>query len=330
MEYGLDHMDDLIGKVLTGEASGPERLELDQWQKENAENQKYFEQVKTVFNKSASPQVLLQFNTDEAWLRVKSKLNNENSTITLKPKFWPPLRIAAGIIILITAGIFGYQWFNQPVQTLTVVSDSAPVQDTLPDGSTAFLNKKSSISYQYNPREKTRKVILKGEGFFEVKHETEKPFVIEANETLVRDLGTAFNVNAYPDKDSIEVIVQSGEVQFYTLNDEGITLKAGETGVYSKSKKIFIKALKTDSNELAYRTRVFNFNSVNLSNVIMQINKVYGSNIKLGNQKLSECKLTAGFNNESIETIVDIIVETLGLTVERTGGEIILNGSGCQ
>jgi transmembrane sensor len=65
-------------------------------------------------------------------------------------------------------------------------------------------------------REKDRKVKLSGEAFFSVKHEEEKPFVIEAEDVLVRDIGTEFNLKAYPDKDTIEIIVTQGEVQFYT------------------------------------------------------------------------------------------------------------------
>ncbi|MEJ0055138.1 MAG: FecR domain-containing protein [Bacteroidota bacterium] len=89
------------------------------------------------------------------------------------------LRIAAGIVLLLGIGIFGYQWLNKPTQILEAVSDTTTLENTLPDGSVAFLNKKSSLSYEYIPFKKERKVKLKGEGFFEVRHEKEKQFVIE-------------------------------------------------------------------------------------------------------------------------------------------------------
>jgi transmembrane sensor len=40
---------------------------------------------------------------------------------------------------------------------------------------------------------------------------------------LVRDIGTEFNLKAYPEKDTIEILVTEGEVQFYTLYDSGLT-----------------------------------------------------------------------------------------------------------
>ena len=200
----------------------------------------------------------------------------------------------------------------------------------MPDGTTAFLNKKSSIVYEYSPRQKTRKVKLKGEGFFEVKHEEEKPFVIEVEEVRVRDIGTAFNVRAYPESDTVEVIVKTGEVQIYTAKNTGLDLKAGETGIYSKRLREFYRLEKIDTNALSYKTGVFSFNNTDLKSVIEKINAVYGSKIKLGNQGLAACRLTVSFHNDTLDTVVDVIAETLKLTMTRKGKEIVLNGPGCN
>ena len=204
-------------------------------------------------------------------------------------------------------------------------------QDTLPDGTTAFLNKKSSITYKFDKKTGTRKVALSGEGFFEVKHEEEKPFVIETEDAIVRDLGTAFNVKAYPDQDTIEVVVKEGLVQFYTKDDPGLNLFAGETGIYSKRLKSFTKLQRADTNVFAYKTGVFAFHAVDLRSVIERVNEVYDARITLGSDKIADCRLTVSFTNEELETIVDIIAETLALQVERKDKkEIILTGAGCR
>ncbi len=168
---------------------------------------------------------------------------------------------------------------------------------------------------------------LKGEGFFDVKHQEEKPFVIETDEALVRDIGTSFNVKSYPDKDTIEVVVKTGIVQFYTLNDPGLMINEGETGIYSKRAKTFTKLAKADTNVLAYKTRIFSFHATDLQSVIGQINEVYDSHIVLANAEIANCQLTATFRNEELETVVEVIAETLALSVERNDkSEIILNG----
>jgi len=320
MATSFDHMDDLIGKVLAGEASVEELREVEQWRLADSQNQKYYDQVRAIFGKAAATPVQVQFDTDQAWQRVRAKIGKETRVVPLMPSRannWPVLRLAAGVIILLAAGIFAGRWLFAPTESLAVVSTNKTVQDTLPDGSTAFLNKRSSIDYEYNPREKTRKVKLKGEGYFDVKHEETKPFVIETEGVFVRDLGTTFNVKSYPDKDTVEVIVQSGEVQFYTLHDDGLNLKAGETGIYTKRGKIFTKIARADTNALAYKTGVFSFHSTDLRSVIDRINEVYESNITLTDAQLGNCRLTATFTNESIDTVVEVIAETMGLQVEK-------------
>jgi transmembrane sensor len=243
-------------------------------------------------------------------------------------------RIAAGIIIVAAAGIWTYQWLQQPLSpTLELVTSATTAQDTLPDGSTAFLNKKSSISYKFDKSTNTRTVALKGEGFFEVKHEVERPFVIEADEALVRDLGTSFNVKAYPGEDTVEVVVKEGVVQFYTASNPGINVNAGETGIYSKRNKSFTKIHRADTNVFAYKTGVFAFHATDLRSVIERVNEVYDARISLGNDRIGDCRLTVNFTNEQLETIVDVIAETLALQVEKKDvakKEIVLTGPGCQ
>ncbi|HEY5823487.1 MAG TPA: FecR domain-containing protein [Cyclobacteriaceae bacterium] len=329
----MNDIDDLIGKVLAGEASAEEKIQLQNWIRERAENQKYFDQIKTIFERASANQVQLQFDADAAWRRVKGKLSSQKQAKQIwfkTPPFQRTLRIAAGLILILTGGLATYRWYAQPIETFAVVSDAVVVSDTLPDGSAAFLNKKSSLSYEYNPREKKRRVKLTGESFFEVKHEEEKPFIIEAEEVLVQDLGTAFNVKAYPNSDTVEVIVKSGEVQIYTLKNSGLHLGAGETGIYSKRSREFSKRIKADTNALAYKTGVFSFNNTDLGSMIDKINEVYDAHIRLGNEKLAKCHITVNFNNEKLDTVIEVIAETLNLTVTKKDKEILLDGAGCQ
>lgn len=334
MAIEFNDIDDLIGKVLSGEATHEEILEVGNWRKASQENEKYYLDMEVIFSRASANSVKMDFDTDAAWRKLKSKLGKNGAKVVVmvdtKPSSWSALRIAASIVLIVTAGIFTWRWFNQPIETVAVVSENTVVEDVLPDGSTAVLNKRSSITYEYNPKEKIRKVKLKGEGYFAVKHEEEKPFVIETDETLVRDIGTAFNIKSYPDKDTVEVVVQEGVVQFYTLSDPGLTINAGETGIYSKRSKFFTKLAKADTNVLAYKTRVFNFNATDLRTAINQINEVYDSHILLGNTEIGNCQLTVTFRDNKVDEMVDIIAETLGVTVERNDrNEIILNGK-CQ
>jgi transmembrane sensor len=202
-------MDDLIGKVLAGEATVHEQESVSLWRRQSEENEKYFRQLKEIFENASAATVQVEFDTDAAWNKVKSQLNKSNDNVIPinRTPYFSPLRIAATIFLVVALSTVIYLKTAPPVQTLAVESEKTTRQDTLPDGSTAYLNKKTELQYEYNPREKTRKVKLSGEAYFSVKHEEEKPFIIEADEILVRDIGTEFNLKAYPDKDTIEIVL---------------------------------------------------------------------------------------------------------------------------
>ena len=331
MEQFENDIDELIGKVLAGEATTAERDQVELWCNRHADNRRYFDQTKAIFDNASTFQVQESFDSDAAWQRVRKQLNRGGAPATKTVQLWPALRIAAGLALLVAVGYWVFRPTQQPPVVTEVIADKTTAKDTLPDGTTAFLNKKSSMTFAIDKKTGTRKVALKGEGFFEVKHEEEKPFVIEAQETIVRDLGTAFNIKAYPGQDTVEVVVQSGVVQFYTASDPGINLKAGETGLYSKRTKSFTRLMRADTNVFAYKTGVFAFHSTDLRSVVDRINEVYDSQIVLGNEKIADCRLTVNFNNENLDTIVEVIAETLSLEIERKNQkEIVLKGAGCQ
>jgi len=328
----LNDMDDLIGKVLAGEATALEQESVLLWRKQSEANEKYFNQFRNIFERAGSAAMQIEFDTDAAWNKVKSKISKNNSKVVSinRTNFFSPLRIAAGIILLLGVGSVFYLLTAPPIQTLAVLSEKTTRQDTLPDGSTAFLNKKTELEFEYNPREKTRKVKLKGEAYFTVKHEEKKPFIIEADEILVRDIGTEFNLKAYPDKDTIEIIVTQGEVQFYTRSDSGLNLKAGEKAIYSKRTKEFYRIEKQDNNTLAYKTKVFSFNNTDLLSVVILLNEVYNSKISLASESLYNCRLTANFKEDNPEIIAEVIAETMGLELTKKEDQLILSGKGCE
>lgn len=324
-------MDELIGKYLAGEVNSSEESEVDAWMNEHPENRKYFDQLKIIFESAASIQEWQQFDTDAAWNKVKSKLKGSGpKTISINRT---PLsfyfRIAAGIVLVLSIGYIIYNAFDQPIQTAAIQAVEATVQDTLPDGSSAFLNKGTTLAYEFDPKKKVRSIKLEGEAFFDVKHKEEEPFIIASEEVIIEDVGTTFNVKAYPERQTVEVFVETGEVAFYTTFDPGLKLTAGETGIYDKQSRSFARITQADTNVLAYKTRIFNFYNADLGTVVENLNEVYETKIQLRGA-LKSCRLNVTFKNEPIESIAEIIAETLNLKMTVTEKEILLEGPGCE
>jgi transmembrane sensor len=190
------------------------------------------------------------------------------------------------------------------------------------------LNKETNIVYTFDKKKNTHVVNLKGEAYFSIKHNDEKKFIVKADEVYIRDIGTSFNVNAYPESNTIEVVVEEGEVMFYTDSDSGIYLKANGKGIYDKITKKFTIA-EPEPNAVAYKTKFFIFSDTDLATVIQTLNEVYASQIAIPDH-LRKCRLTATFNNENTEEIANVIAETLGLRVKQSGTVFSLEGTGCE
>lgn len=327
-------MDELIALYLAGEANAEEQKELENWRGSAAENEHYFQQVQTIFNTSPKAHSLHEFNTDKAWRKVQQKINAPQKTsakiisIFRQSEF---LKVAAGFLLLLgfTYALNLYYKSNNN-QEIAFASEKKVLEKTLQDGSVIHLNKKSQLSYSSDFNKKNRIVKLKGEAFFDVKHDASKPFTVQMEEVSIEDVGTSFNVKAYPDMAIIEVAVLSGEVKFYSSANSGIAVKAGEMAQYDKAKKEFSRSALHDKNLAAYRDKIFVFENTELHTVVSMLNDVYQCNIQFSNPKLSKCQLTVTFENESLDRIVEVIAATFNLKVSNTTNAILLEGEGCE
>lgn len=329
MDTRPEHIDELIASYLAGEASPEERATVERWREENEEHRKYFRHLELIFGKAASVRETLPFDTDEAWRKVSENLKLKK-TRHIRPwsSGYPFLRIAAGVIFLLAAGLFAYRFLaGDTVRRVEVLAGRETLSDTLPDGSAVFLNRQTKIEYSFDEKQDIHVAKLSGEAYFDIHHENEKGLIVEAGETFIKDVGTSFNVRAYPEHNTIEVIVDEGEVVFYTKNDPGIHLGANGKGIYDRTTGKFAIA-SPEPNATAYKTRSFTFSNNTLAAVVRTLNGVYETDLKI-EKNLEECRLTVSFNEESMEEIAHVIAETLGLSVEEESDGIWLRGAGC-
>jgi transmembrane sensor len=151
-------------------------------------------------------------------------------------RLWPLsaarwLRIAASVLVVVGIGL-GYRLFrsstNQnpsvyhqllskaPALLLEKVNPSnQPLTIVLSDGSAITLEKASRISYPKTFSGDFREVYLSGEAFFEVAHNPKQPFLVYANETVTKVLGTSFRIRAFESDQEVKVAVKTGKVSVY-------------------------------------------------------------------------------------------------------------------
>ena len=93
-------------------------------------------------------------------------------------------------------------------------------QLVLSDGTRVWLNAESEIDYPIEFLGDKREVFLKGEAYFEVAPDPEKPFIVKTTSMQTRVLGTSFNINAYENEPNVYTTLLTGKVEVM-LNKRG-------------------------------------------------------------------------------------------------------------
>lgn len=326
------HIDYLIARSLSGEASPEERSIVEQWCKESAENARYFDGMQQLFERAASLETDPQFDVDAAWLKIAPQIR-QSKRIKMQPKRWQPWVAAAASVAILIGVWLGLEYrssVRQDRQPMVIAATATTQTTQLPDSSKVEIEPNSKILYAKGFGKTNRDVTLVGNATFEVKHQTGPAFTVKASGTFIRDIGTAFRVETTKDTTIVEVYVKTGSVVFYTDNNRGIILKQGETGVYNKKTKEFTKIEAEKEEAPPAVVRAFNFQGTSLNEVVTLLSKAYNVTITLGNPKLGSCTINVRFENENIDTILSIIAETLNLKVEKRGKSYVLTGEECS
>ena len=108
---------------------------------------------------------------------------------------------------------------------------------TLADGTTVWVNGKSTLTFPSHFSSRTRTVELDGEAYFDVRKNPEKQFIVStAHQSAIKVLGTKFNVKAYKEADEVITTLVEGKVNFEFNNasqqPQYIVMAPGQKLVY--------------------------------------------------------------------------------------------------
>lgn len=155
----------------------------------------------------------------EEGIRQKISAAEKGDTVSMfkKRHLWIT-GIAVAASLLLFFNIFMFQ--NSPVHHTrdSVLSGLTREKENrlirLPDGSSVIISAGSKLNYpsSFDGLAK-REVYLDGQAYFDIKHNSAKPFVIYTGKLKTTVLGTAFNISAWSNSDDITVTVTRGKVK---------------------------------------------------------------------------------------------------------------------
>lgn len=318
----------LLVQYLRDELSFEAKAEIELWLAESNENLQTFERVKKFWEASASLKHWMTTNAETEWqaFRENMDLNRRYKKVYLSGPRIISILAAAAIALLVTImvfpGIRGQQVYLSENQVRTI---------DLEDGTMVMLNKYSSLTVDRKFGTTARKVQLQGEAFFEVSPDKQKPFYIKTTDAYIRVVGTSFNVAAYSKTHLTEVTVRSGVVEVKNkARTKTVMLQEGHKALVN-SHTDTINAVRADNfNELAWRTHKLTFRNTPLERVCRQLTRTYSQRVIIGNEQLKNCRISVTFENQTLESALNVISETLAVRVDKRGNEYHLTGNGCQ
>lgn len=148
----------------------------------------------------------------------------------------------------------------------------------LPDGTLVFLNASSSLTYPSSFEGKGQRIVqLKGEGYFEVAKDAEKPFIVQTDDETVRVLGTKFLVSNYQEEALSKTTLLEGAVVLEGEKDK-VFLKPNEQAVWAKGKLVNVHQVNA-LEEMAWINGEFVFDNMTLADILSKLSRWYDVDI---------------------------------------------------
>src|SRR5882762_11264985 len=319
----------LLERFLAGETSARDAEVVREWLAEDAAHAQLLADlrlIKHVANDTPPPT-----SVDAAWTQAVKTLGVGRKTRVLRRSLMVALASAAVLIAVIGGGRVlrrapkWKEYATAPAQRMVI---------RLQDGTQVTIAPKSRVRYTADFGRAHRDLYLDGEAYFQVAPDSQRPLRVHTAASLTEDLGTAFVVRAYADQVATEVVVAEGRVALSRADTTAVphspalVLEARDLGRLEPRGVAAVRRGVDVGRYLAWTRGVLAFEGTPLGDVVRTLGRWYNVEIRLADSALATRRLTATFQNESIDQVLKRIGLTFGLRVERAEGSVFLLRNG--
>jgi len=341
----------LVSLQLSGEATPEELEELNSLLQQHPEKHLQVEIVRNMWKKEATAHEMVRDNSYDRHLQRLSNHLSEpvlqfepaaagEETIVSRPRrIMRRLLIGGSIAASLLIAFLLYKGDNQWERPVTEQAAGNTVSTTpgskshitLPDGTHVWINADSRITYDQHFTGKYREVHLTGEAYFDVAHDSARPFIIHTRSVDVRVLGTAFNVRSYPDEKTTETALIRGSVEVTLHNnpDKKIILKPNEKLVVNNSmlddsvqqvsngwdnepmltlsKVRYARADSSTSVEVMWVKNKLAFENETFERMVHELERWYNVRFQINNEKVKWLRFYGVFENKSLDEVLQAL-----------------------
>lgn len=298
--------------------------EIREWLGDSDENKKVYQDLLNIWQVTGSFPERFSPNRPKAWLNVQQHIHSQKNKYFLYRRIG---QIAAAIIIVFMSIWTGAELDNwkQKKQYTEVFSPAGQkTRITLPDSSIVLLNGNSQIRYSRNFNDGNRNVELKGEGYFEVRKDLSRQFMVRTSELDVKVFGTSFNVKAYENDQTVEVGLKSGRIGIDRNEKEIAQLTPGQVATFDREgQKLDVEKFNVDLVS-AWTGDEMVFEEDSLEEIIKYIERWYGVDIKVSPELLDGELLTFKVKTESLNEMLKLINLLKPIKYSIDGKQVII------
>ncbi len=238
------------------------------------------------------------------------------------------VKIAAGAAVIAASGVIGSLWLHaapQPNDAVYATALGERKTIALTDGSEIELNTNTAIRFH---SEKTKKTValLKGEAYFQIKHDPKRLFIIEADGHRITDIGTKFRVRR--DDARLEVALLEGEVRFDSADArvKPLSLKPGDMVVATAHSAAVMQQPKRDiADALGWRTGMIVFKHTTLAEAASEFNRYNAQKVVIADAASARLTINGTFQTNDVTAFADAAHAVFGLHINIRNGETVIS-----
>ena len=321
-----------VAKLDGDDLTEQERQQLKEWLHADPKNQMALaEQMQQWFDMDVLSELTrLELNRDSysfvGWLKKQLEL-------VRTPRF-----LVTSLAVLLLAVVLNVVVVDQYINSssnieLAIVTEIGERKsESLPDGSIVHVNTTSSAQVTYTRN--SRSVVLEsGEAFFDVAHDSERPFVVYAANTSIKAIGTAFAV--HNDNDSISVSVTEGSVEFTSagssriiaadkeLSNQSVAAN-GNVAIYADDQtSINTQPVDEITRRLSWQDGMLEFRGESLEYVVHQLSRYTDAQIVIMDEDIKDERLGGYFKIGDIDGLASTLALGFNLHVDVVSDELI-------
>lgn len=323
MNKGIDELlsDSRFIKYILNPIQGDDKY-WESWINANDENQQLFNEASSLIKDLYEPLTPDEFQTQAIDFKRKIDISDaEKSDIVRlydqrRPSGQPWLKIAATIIFIATIGMVA-AWYINFTANQENLADSSSIKlikkevgrgqkltVTFQDGTQVKLNSESYIVFPEDFESDKREVTLCGEAYFNVTHDTHRPFIVNTQIAETKVLGTSFNISAYECDSAVEIALVDGSVKVLANGGKEVQLYPNEKA--SIDKKAFIQVTRFNVEQVTgWKDNKIVFEKASLDEIQKVLERWYDVQFIFNSKPEFEGGYTGDFTNESLKEVLE-------------------------